>query len=82
MTARKKKLSISSGIGNRSSDKKENMKGNGSGWKFGRWGKTASTNTGNIDNSVLEVESFFQPLSYLLYLHYGVHPLASHHEPT
>nr|CEG04232.1 unnamed protein product [Fusarium clavum] len=50
MTARKKKLSISSiGGGN----KKENMKGNGrsngsgSGWSFGRWGstRTASTNT-------------------------------------
>ncbi|KAM0225329.1 hypothetical protein ACHAQD_001263 [Fusarium lateritium] len=50
MTARKKKLSISS-IGG--SNKKENMKGNGksngngSSWGFGRWGstKTASTST-------------------------------------
>ncbi|KAF4454536.1 hypothetical protein F53441_2965 [Fusarium austroafricanum] len=55
MSARKKKLSISS-IGG--SSKKENMKGSGrsngsgSGWSFGRWGstRTASANTGTTSS--------------------------------
>ncbi|PTD04318.1 hypothetical protein FCULG_00001608 [Fusarium culmorum] len=55
MTARKKKLSISSiGGGN----KKENMKGNGrsneggSGWSFGRWGSTRTASTSTLSNLV------------------------------
>ncbi|KAK6702482.1 hypothetical protein SNK04_012381 [Fusarium graminearum] len=53
MTARKKKLSISSiGGGN----KKENMKGNGrsneggSRWSFGRWGSTRTASTNTLSN--------------------------------
>ncbi|KAF5244506.1 hypothetical protein FAUST_2326 [Fusarium austroamericanum] len=52
MTARKKKLSISSIGGN----KKENMKGNGrsneggSRWSFGRWGSTRTASTNTLSN--------------------------------
>jgi hypothetical protein len=68
MTARKKKLSISS-IGG--SNKKDNMKGNGkssgngngSSWSFGRWGSTKSASTST--NSSVSCSHF---LSFLLFI--------------